>query len=77
MIRPKNDAVDLLLSIKKKCEPLIEQVQRKSEETLEFKKIKPRGTFHFNPPIEIKGGWMDPKGNNSNFNITEEKIRNL
>ena len=47
MIRPKNQTEDLLLSITKNCETLIEQTHRKAEETLEFKMIKPRETFHF------------------------------
>ena len=37
---------------------LIEQTQRKPEETLEFKMIKPREIFHFLPPVQIKGDWM-------------------
>ena len=77
MIRPKNETENLLLSITKNCETLIEQTHRKAEETLEFKMIKPRGTFHFNPPIQIQGDWMIGLINlevyNSIFNITEEK----
>ena len=76
MMRPKNETEDLLLSITKKCETLIEQTHRKAEQTLEFKLIKPRETFHFKPPIEIKGDWMirltDLEVYNSIFNITEE-----
>ena len=38
--------------------------------------IKPRETFHFNPPISIEGSWMiglkDLELYNSIFNITEE-----
>ena len=51
MVRPKNEAQDLLLSITKNCETLIHQIHTKPEETLEFKMVKPRETFHFNPPI--------------------------
>ena len=58
MIRVKNETEDLLLSITKNCETLIGQTHRKAEETLEFKMMKPRETFHFNPPIQIKGDWM-------------------
>ena len=76
MIRPKNEPEDLLLSIAKNCETLIEQTHKKAEETLEFKKIKTRETFHFKPPIQIKGNWMigltDLEVYNSIFNITEE-----
>ena len=76
MIRPKNEIEDLLLSITKNCETLIDQTHRKPEETLEFKMIKPRETFHFRPPIQVKGDWMigltDLEVYNSIFNITEE-----
>ena len=40
MIRPNKETEDLLLSIIKICEKLIEQTQRKAEEVLEFKMIK-------------------------------------
>ena len=76
MIRPKNETEDLLLSITKNCETLIEKTHRKAEETLEFKMIKPRETFHFKAPIQVKGDWMiglvDLEVYNSIFNITEE-----
>ena len=76
MIRPKNETEDLLLSITKNCETLIEQTHTKPQETLEFKMIKQRQTFHFNPPIQINGNWMigstDLEVYNSIFNITEE-----
>ena len=79
MIRPKSETEDLLLSITKNCETLIEQTHRKAEETLEFKMIKPRGSFHFKPPIQIKGNWMigltDLEVYNSIFKITEENIK--
>ena len=75
MIRPKNETEDLLLSITKKCETLIQQIHTKPQETLEFKMIKRRETFHFNPPIQINGNWMigltDLEVYNSIFNITE------
>ena len=58
MLRPKNDTEDLLLSITKICETLIEQTHRKAEETPKFKTNKPRETFHFKPPIQVKGDWM-------------------
>ena len=77
MVRPKNETEDLLLSFTKNCEKLVEQTHRKPEETLEFKMIKPRETFHFNPPIHIKGDWMiglvDLEVYNNIFNITVEK----
>ena len=77
MITPKNETKDLLLSITKNCETLINQTHRKPEETLEFKMSKPREIFHFTPPSEIKEDWMlgliDLEVYNSIFNITEEK----
>ena len=76
MVKPKNETEDLLLSITKNCETLIEQTHRKPEETLEFKMIKPKQTFHFKPPIQVKGDWMLGLVNlevyNSIFNITEK-----
>ena len=76
MIRPKTQTENLLLSITKNCEALIEQTHRKSEETLEFKMNKSRESFHFKPPIQVKGDWMiglvDLEVYNSIFNITEE-----
>ena len=76
MIQPMNQTEDLLLSITKNCETLIEQTHTKPQETLEFKMIKPRETFHFRTPISIEGEWMigltDLEVYNSVFNITEE-----
>ena len=76
MIRPKTQTEDLLLSITKNCETLIEQTHTKPQETLEFKMIKPKQTFHFIPSIQTKGDWMiglrDLEIYNSIFNITEE-----
>ena len=76
MIHPKNQTEDLLLSITKNCETLIDQTHRKAEDTLEFKMVKPRQTFHFSPPIQIDGNWMigltDLEVYNSIFNITKE-----
>ena len=76
MIQRKNQKQNLLLSITKNSETLIKQTHRKAEETLEFKMIKPRETFHFKPPIQITGDWMialtDLEIYNSIFNITKE-----
>ena len=58
MNRTKNETEDLLLSITKICETLIEQTQRKPEETLEFKKNKSRETIHIKSPIQVKEDWM-------------------
>ena len=77
MMRPKNQTEDLLLSITKNCQTLIEQTHRKAEETLEFKMTKPKQTFHFKSPISIEGssmiGLTDLEVYNSILNITEEK----
>ena len=76
MIQPKNEAEGSLLSITKNCEKLVEQTHRKAEETLEFRMIKPRETFHFKSPIQINGDWMlgltDLEVYNSIFNITKK-----
>ena len=76
MIQPKNETENLLLSITKNCEKLVEQTHRKPEETLEFKMLKSRETFHFNPLIQTKADWMlgliDLEVYNSVFNITKE-----
>ena len=58
MIQPKNETEGLLQSVTKNCETLIEPTHRKDEETLEFKMIKPRGTFHVKSPFQIKVDWM-------------------
>ena len=42
MIRPKSEIEDILLSLTKNCEKLVDQTHRKPEETLEFKMLKPR-----------------------------------
>ena len=76
MIRPKDETEDLLLSITKNCETLIEQTHTKPQETLEFKMTKPTETFHFKPSNQVKENWMlglvDLELYNSIFNITEE-----
>ena len=76
MITPKNETENLLLSITKNCETLIEQTHRKPEKTLEFKMVKSTEIFHFNPPIHTEGDWMlgliDIEVYNSIFNITKE-----
>ena len=76
MIRPKNQTEDLLLSITKNCETLIEQTHTKPQETLEFKMNKSRQTIHFKSPIQVKEDWMlgltDLEVYDSIFNITEE-----
>ena len=79
MIQPKNKSEDLLLSITRNCEKLIEKTHKKAEETLKYKMTEPRESFHFNPPIQIKGDWMvgltDSEVYNSIINITEENCK--
>ena len=53
-IEPKNETEELLLSLTKNCETLIQHTHRKAEQTLEFKLTKSRETFHFQPPISIE-----------------------
>ena len=76
MIRPKNETQILLLLLTKNCETLIGQTHRKPEETLIFKMIKSRETFHSRPSIQIQGSWMLGLVNlevyNSIFNMTTE-----
>ena len=76
MIQPKTETEDLNLSLTKNCQTLVQQTHRKPGETLEFKILKPRETFHFNQPIHTKGDWMlgliDLEVYNSIFSITKE-----
>ena len=57
-IRPKNKTEDLILSITKICQTLVDQTCKRPEETLEFKMVKSKETIHFNPPILVKEDWM-------------------
>ena len=69
---------ELLLSIKKHTDTLIEQTKTKPQETLEFKMNKQMQTFSFNPPINLaeEGKWLLSVSSldctNSVFNITNE-----
>ena len=76
MVRPKTETEDLLLSFTINCETPVQQTHRKPEETLEFKMIKSRETFHFKQSIHLKGDWMlglvDLEVYNSFINITKE-----
>ena len=65
MIQPKNETENLLLSITKNCETLVEQTHRKPEETLEFKMTKPR-------EIDWMLGLIDLEVYHSIYNITKE-----
>ena len=79
MVRPKNKTEDLLLSITKNCETLIEQTHRKAEKTVEFKLTKPKETFHFKSPISLEVSWMIGltylEVYNILFNITKPNIK--
>ena len=69
---------ELLLLIKKHTDTLIEQTKTKPQETLEFKMIRSKQTFSFNPPIYLveEDKWLLAVGlfdcTNSVFNITDE-----
>ena len=58
MIRPKNETEDLLLSLTENCEKLVIKIHTKTQETLEYKMVKPREIFRFSPPVEVKEDWM-------------------
>ena len=80
MTTPKNETKDLLLFItKNNFETIIQQIHTSPEKTLEFRLIKPRETFHFNPPVSILGSWMIGLSCLEVyifvFNITEENIK--
>ena len=70
--------IELLLLIKKHTDKLIEQTKTKPQETLEFKMIRPKQTFSFNPPINLveEDKWLLTVSlfdcTNSVFNITDE-----
>ena len=51
---------ELLLSIKKHTDTLIEQTKTKPKETLEFKMIEKMQIFSFKPPINLveEGKWL-------------------
>ena len=51
---------ELLLSIKKHTDTLIEQTKRQPQETLEIKMDKQMHTFSFSPPIisDEEGNWL-------------------
>ena len=69
---------ELLLSIKKHTDTLIQQTKTKPQETLEFKMIQSKQTFSFNPSINLveEGKWLlgvtSLECTNSVFNIIHE-----
>ena len=68
---------ELLLSIKKHTDTLIEQTKTKPQETQEYKVNKQTQTFSFNPPIKlIENKWLLAVSSfectNTVFNITDE-----
>ena len=69
---------ELLLSIKKHTDTLIEETKTKSQETLELKMNKQMQTFSFSPPINLveEGKWLlavvSIECKNSVVNITNE-----
>ena len=76
MIQPINETRNLLLSIIKKSETLIKQIDKRTEETLEFKMIKSKKKIHFKLPLSLKEDRMVGLTRlgvcNSIFNITEQ-----
>ena len=69
---------ELLLLIKKHTDTLIEQTKTKPQKTLEFKMIRSKQTFSFNPPLNLveEGKWLLGvtliECTNSVFNLTNE-----
>ena len=69
---------ELLLLIKKHTDTLIENTKTKPQETLEFKMIKQRQIYSFNPPLNLieEDKWLLAVSSfeckNSVFNITNE-----
>ena len=69
---------ELLLLIKKHTDTLIEQTKTKRQETLEFKMIRSKQTFSFNPPLTLveEDKWLMAVSlfdcTNSVFNITNK-----
>ena len=69
---------EFLLLIKKHTDTLIENTKTKPQETLEFKMVKERQTFSFNPPINLveEDKWLLAVSSfectNSVFNITDD-----
>ena len=69
---------ELLLLIKKHTNTLIQQTKTKPQETLEFKLVRSKQTFSFNPPINLvdEGKWLSRVSSlectYSVFNITNE-----
>ena len=69
---------ELLLLIKKRTDTLMEQTITKPQETLEFKNVRSKQTFSFNPPIDYieEGKWLLAVSlfvcTNSVSNITDE-----
>ena len=59
MTTTKNETKDLLLfNTKNNFETIIQQIHASPEKMLEFRLIKPREAFLFNPHISIDGSWM-------------------
>ena len=60
LIRPKIETEDLLLSITKNCETLINQTLTTAQETLEFKMVQSKKLlilFHISRLKDL--GWLD------------------
>ena len=53
--KPTNETEDLLVSITKTCETLIEQTLSKAQETLKFKLTQPVTPSFSDPQSQLKG----------------------
>ena len=79
VFRPKNKTENLLFSITKNCETVIEQTHKKPLETLQFKLMQPKETSSFKPSINLglDSKWVVGLKSlgvyNSVFNTTEKK----
>ena len=58
MFKPRNKTVDLLLSITKNRESLIDQTYKTAVEKREFTLSKWKESFSFDSPSETEKSWM-------------------
>ena len=55
---PKNQNETLLLEMVKKLDEIEKNTHTKPQETLEFKMVKPKQTFHFSEDLIIPEKWL-------------------
>ena len=72
---PKNQNETLLLEMVKKLDEIEKNTHTKPQETLEFKMVKPKQTFHFSEDLIIPEKWLMGLVNlqvyNTVYNITD------